>query len=175
MTVEDLKTILRNHYESGELASHDPYTNGLKGNAEPYRPISVFRTYEAHVLQVRPWLPKELGEVIYVAMGMADLSVFLPFYAGLSRSPESWTKGSDQGEADSAYWKFRRVQTLAMTDYPKLAPIVKKTWADFEADAKVRQEAMEAKVLELFEVDRAKARRTRILQPRPHRRSGTHR
>ena len=60
-------------------------------------------------------------------------------------------------EADSAYWKFRRVQTLAMTDYPKLAPIVKKTWADFEADAKVRQEAMEAKVLELYEVDRAKA------------------
>ena len=153
VTVEDAKAMMRDHFEGTE---HDPYSKGLRGD-EPWRPISVFRTYEAHVLQVRPWLPKELGEVIYVAMGMADLSVFLPFYAGLSRSPESWTKGTDQGEADSAYWKFRRVQTLAMTDYPKLAPIVKKTWADFEADAKVRQEAMEAKVLELYEVDRAKA------------------
>lgn len=153
VTVEDAKAMMRDHFEGTE---HDPYSKGLRGD-EPWRPISVFRTYEAHILQVRPWLPKELGEVIYVAMGMADLSVFLPFYAGLSRSPESWTKGTDQGEADSAYWKFRRVQTLAMTDYPKLAPIVKKTWADFEADAKVRQEAMEAKVLELFEVDRAKA------------------
>lgn len=153
VTVEDAKAMMRDHFEGTE---HDPYSKGLRGD-EPWRPISVFRTYEAHVLQVRPWLPKELGEVIYVAMGMADLSVFLPFYAGLSHSPESWTKGTDQGEADSAYWKFRRVQTLAMTDYPKLAPIVKKTWADFEADAKVRQEAMEAKVLELYEVDRAKA------------------
>ena len=153
VTVEDAKAMMRDHFEGTE---HDPYSKGLRGD-EPWRPISVFRTYEAHVLQVRPWLPKELGEVIYVAMGMADLSVFLPFYAGLSRSPESWTKGTDQGEADSAYWKFRRVQTLAMTDYPKLAPIVKKTWADFEADANVRQEAMEAKVLELYEVDRAKA------------------
>ena len=153
VTVEDAKAMMRDHFEGTE---HDPYSKGLRGD-EPWRRISVFRTYEAHVLQVRPWLPKELGEVIYVAMGMADLSVFLPFYAGLSRSPESWTKGTDQGEADSAYWKFRRVQTLAMTDYPKLAPIVKKTWADFEADAKVRQEAMEAKVLELYEVDRAKA------------------
>ena len=88
VTVEDLKTILRNHYESGELASHDPYTNGLKGDAEPYRPISVFRTYESHVMQVRPWLPKAIGEVTYLAMGMADLSVYVPIYSGMSAYPK---------------------------------------------------------------------------------------
>ena len=87
---------MRDHFEGTE---HDPYSQGLRGD-EPWRPISVFRTYEAHVLQVRPWLPKELGEVIYVAMGMADLSVFLPFYAGLSRSSRHLgAKGSDQGDS----------------------------------------------------------------------------
>ena len=153
VTVEDAKAILRDHFEGTE---HDPYGVDLRGD-EPWRPISVFRTYEAHVLQVRPWLPKPIGEVLYVAMGMADLSVFIPFYAGLTHIPESWQKGTDQGEADSAYWKFRRVQTLAMTDYPKLAPIVKQTWAEFEAQAKLEQEAMEKNVLELYQSDKAAA------------------
>ena len=154
VTVEDAKAMMRDHFEGTE---HDPYSKGLRGD-EPWRPISVFRTYEAHVLQVRPWLPKELGEVIYVAMGMADLSVFLPFYAGLSRSPESWTKGSDQGEADSAYWKFRRLQTLAMTDYPKLAPIVHEAFAAFEAETSAAQQRMEEEYLALKATSEAAAR-----------------
>ena len=68
MTLDDVKAVLRNHYEG---TSHDPYTNGLNGK-EPWRPVSVFRTYEAHVMQVRPWLPKEIGETTYIGLGMAD-------------------------------------------------------------------------------------------------------
>lgn len=71
--------MLRNHFEGTE---HDPYTNGLNGK-EPWRPISVFRTYEAHVMQVRPELPQEIGEVTYVGLGMADLTAFVPYYSGL--------------------------------------------------------------------------------------------
>ena len=54
ITVDDLKFCLRNHYEGTD---HDPYSNGLNGN-EPWRPISVFRTYEAHILQV-PTCPRK--------------------------------------------------------------------------------------------------------------------
>ncbi|MDO5531453.1 C69 family dipeptidase [Sutterella sp.] len=155
VTVADARAVMREHYEGTE---HDPYGHGLRGD-EPWRSISVFRTYEAHVLHVRPWLPKEIGEVLHVAMGMADLSVFLPFYAGLSRVPESWTKGTDQGEADSAYWKFRRVQTLAMTDYPKLAPIVKEAYAAYEAKTDAEAPAMEAEYLDLIGKDAAAAQK----------------
>lgn len=72
VSVEDAKAMLRNHFDGTE---HDPYTNGLNGN-EPWRPISVFRTYESHVMQVRPELPQEIGEVTYVGLGMADLTAF---------------------------------------------------------------------------------------------------
>ena len=51
LTVDDMKTMLRNHYEGTD---HDPYSPVLNGN-EPWRPISVFRTYESHVMHVRPW------------------------------------------------------------------------------------------------------------------------
>lgn len=87
---------MRNHFESGELQSHDPYTKGLRGD-EPYRPVSVFRTYESHVMQVRPWLPRAIGEVTYLAMGMADLSVYFPVYSGVSAYPEHFGMGTDQG------------------------------------------------------------------------------
>lgn len=157
VTVEDLKTILRNHYESGELASHDPYTNGLKGDAEPYRPISVFRTYESHVMQVRPWLPKAIGEVTYLAMGMADLSVYVPIYSGMSAYPKHWGEGTDKADSSSLYWKFRKLQTLVMTDYPKLAPIVTKAYADFEKDLAKRQAAFEAEYVKTVKTDPKKA------------------
>ncbi|EJX03165.1 peptidase family C69, partial [gut metagenome] len=74
--IEDLFACMRDHFEG---TTHDPYTEVLNGS-EPWRPISVFRTYESHVAQVRPWLPKEIGCLTYVAFGMADLSVYLPFY-----------------------------------------------------------------------------------------------
>lgn len=152
VTLDDLKAILRNHYEAGELQSHDPYTKGLRGD-EPFRPISVFRTYESHVMQVRPWLPKAIGEVQYVAMGMADLSVYVPYYQGLSAYPAHYGMGTDKADDESLYWKYRKLQTLVMTDYPKLAPVVKKAYAEFEAQTAERQKAFEAEYLEKAKTD----------------------
>lgn len=114
--------MLRNHFDGTE---HDPYTNGLNGN-EPWRPISVFRTYESHVMQVRPELPQEIGEVTYVGLGMADLTAFVPYYSGLKAYPQHYAIGTDKADNDSIYWKYRKLQTLVMTDYPQFAPIVKK-------------------------------------------------
>ena len=159
VTVEDLKAIMRNHYESGELAPHDPYTNGLKGDAESFRPISVFRTYESHLMQVRPWLPQAIGNVTYLAMGMADLSVYVPVYSGMSAYPEHWAMGTDKADSKSLYWKFRKLQTLVMTDYPKLAPVVKKAYAAFEADLAKRQAAFEAEYVKLVKTDAAAAQK----------------
>lgn len=81
LSLEDAKRVMRDHFDGSE---HDPYSHGLNGN-EPWRPVSVFRTYEAHVMQVRPWLPRAIGDVIYIAFGMADLSCFMPFYQGLEQ------------------------------------------------------------------------------------------
>ena len=153
ITVDDLKFCLRNHYEGTD---HDPYSNGLNGN-EPWRPISVFRTYEAHILQVRPNMPKEIGCVIYIAFGMADLSCFMPFYQGLKSVPLHFGMGTDHADSVSLYWKFRKLQTLAMTDYLKLAPIVKKAFADHETQIAARMQVFEAAYTELAATDKKAA------------------
>ena len=149
LTVDDMKTMLRNHYEGTD---HDPYSPVLNGN-EPWRPISVFRTYESHIMQVRPWLPQAIGCLIHLAFGMADLSVYLPFYQGLEAVPQHYGCGTDHCDRRSVYWKFRRLQTLVMTDYAGLAPMVKTAFAKFEADLAPRMAAFEAEFVKLHAED----------------------
>ncbi|WIF73549.1 C69 family dipeptidase [Proteus vulgaris] len=153
VSVEEAKAMLRNHFEGTE---HDPYTNGLNGK-EPWRPISVFRTYEAHVMQVRPELPQEIGEVTYVGLGMADLTAFVPYYSGLKAYPQHYGIGTNKADSDSIYWKYRKLQTLVMTDYPKLAPIVKKAYQEWEEKTALEQKEMEAKYLAMVKTNKVGA------------------
>lgn len=145
VTLTELRTAFRFHYDNTE---HDPYLNS--NPKEPYRPVSIFRTTQTHLLQVRPELPQAIGCVNYVAMGMADLGVFLPLYQGITSYPEAYTKGNGKSSADSAYWKFRKIMVLGMTNYNKYAPIIKEAYAKFEAETDQRQREMEEEYLRIY-------------------------
>jgi dipeptidase len=156
ITPQDLMAVMRDHYEG---TPHDPYAGSKLRGDEPWRPVSVFRTYEAHVLQVRPGLPRELGCVLFMAFGMADLSVFVPYYQGLDEQPLNYRLGNAECDPLSAYWKYRRLQTLVMTNYDALAPRVKEAFADFEKRTEIRRRAMEAEYLEVVKTDAKEAHR----------------
>ena len=145
VTLTELRTAFRFHYDNTE---HDPYLNS--NPKEPYRPVSIFRTTQTHLLQVRPELPQTIGCVNYVAMGMADLGVFLPLYQGITSYPEAYTKGNGESSDDSAYWKFRKIMVLGMTNYNKYAPIIKEAYAKFEAETDQRQREMEEEYLRIY-------------------------
>ena len=145
VTLTELRTAFRFHYDNTE---HDPYLNS--NPKEPYRPVSIFRTTQTHLLQVRPELPQAIGCVNYVAMGMADLGVFLPLYQGITSYPEAYTKGNGESSADSAYWKFRKIMVLGMTNYNKYAPIIKEAYANFEAETDQRQREREEEYLRIY-------------------------
>ncbi len=145
VTLTELRTAFRFHYDNTE---HDPYLNS--NPKEPYRPVSIFRTTQTHLLQVRPELPQAIGCVNYVAMGMADLGVFLPLYQGITSYPEAYTKGNGESSDDSAYWKFRKIMVLGMTNYNKYAPVIKEVYAKFEAETDQRQREMEEEYLRIY-------------------------
>ena len=145
VTLTELRTAFRFHYDNTE---HDPYLNS--NPKEPYRPVSIFRTTQTHLLQVRPELPQAIGSVNYVAMGMADLGVFLPLYQGITSYPEAYTKGNGESSDDSAYWKFRKIMVLGMTNYNKYAPVIKEAYAKFEAETDQRQREMEEEYLRIY-------------------------
>ena len=156
LAVDDMKALLRNHFDGQWF---DPYSNGLKTDTP--RPISVFRTYESHVMQVRPELPRAIGEVTYLAMGMSALSCYVPFYHGLSKIPAEYGQGTDKADDTSAYWKYRKLQTLVITDFPNLAPIVTSAYRAWEAEAAKKMAAFEKDYVELVKKD-PKAAQTKL-------------
>ena len=111
-------------------------------------------------MQVRPWMPREIGSVIYVAMGMPNLSVYVPYYHGLDAYPAQYGMGTNEaggGTRSIVYWKYRKLQTLVMTDYVKLAPIVEKAYHEFEAQTAQKQKAFEDQYLKTYKKDAKKA------------------
>lgn len=152
ITLTKMRTAFRFHYDNTE---HDPYLHS--NPKEVYRPVSIFRTTQTHLLTIRPELPQAIGCVDYVANGMADLGVFLPLYQGVTSYPEAYTKGTDKSSADSAYWIFRKVMALGMTNYNKYAPIIKETYAKFEAETDQRQREMEEEYLRIYKTQPLRA------------------
>ena len=73
LTVWDVADGLRDHYQG---TSNDPYQT--RNPTAPYRPMAVLRTAHSHLLQQRPDLPKDIGTVLYLALGMEDLAPYLP-------------------------------------------------------------------------------------------------
>lgn len=143
--IKELRRAFRFHYDNTE---HDPYLHS--NGKEPWRPVSIFRTTQTHLMQVRSWLPKEIGCITYVANGMADLGVFLPIYQGVKSFPQAYSIGNSYCDDESAYWRFRKVMTLGMTNYNAYAPVIKEAYARLEAENDQRQKEFEARYLEIY-------------------------
>ena len=152
ISIADMRRAFRFHYDNTD---HDPYLHS--NPKEPYRPVSIFRTTQTHLLQVRPELPSAIGCITYVAEGMADLGVFLPLYEGVRSFPKAYRIGDGHSSKDSAYWIFRKVMTLGMVNYNEYAPLIKETYARFEAETDQRQKEMEAEYLKLYQQQPMKA------------------
>nr|WP_315552830.1 C69 family dipeptidase [Segatella oris] len=145
ISLQTLRKAFRFHYDG---TAHDPYLHN--NGKEPYRPVSIFRTTQTHIIQVRPNLPQSIGHITYVALGMADLGVFLPLYQGVKRVPEAYTRGRGKADHESAYWKFRKVMTLGMVNYNAYAPIIKDRYAQLEIENDRLQHDFEAQYLVVY-------------------------
>ena len=152
ISLSDLRTAFRFHYNDTE---HDPYLHN--NGKEPYRPVSIYRTTQTHILQVRNELPQSIGCLSYVALGMADLGVFLPLYQGVKSYPHQYSIGNNNSDRDSAYWKFRKVMTLGMVNYNAYAPVIHEVYSKLEAENDQRQKEMEAEYLKLYKTEPMKA------------------
>lgn len=153
LTISDIRRVFRFHYQGTE---HDPYLHN--NPKESYRPISIFRTVQTHILQVRTELPAEIGEVNYVNLGMATLGVFIPFYQGMESYLKEYTVGNNHCSNNSAYWKFRKVQTLGMINFNKYAPIIQKAYLTWEYETDQRQREMEFEYLQIVKNQPFKSR-----------------
>ncbi len=149
LTVQDVAEGLRNRYQG---TPHDPYVN--QNPKEPYRPISVMRASLSHITQTRTDLPSDIAVVQYIALGMPDLGVYVPFYKGLTSLPAAYQGATGQIDDRSMFWRSRKMQALVLQDYARLTPVAHQEIAALEKEFAARQSAMEVQYLALWQQDR---------------------
>ena len=132
--VDDVAYLLSSHFEGTEF---DPLgSDGTESTRTRYRAMSLSRTQEGHILQLRPDLPAERAGIHWAAMATTAFSPFVPFYANASTGHAAWEKADGRPAADSAYWLLRTLGMLAETRYALTAS----TMGDFLATC--RQKAL---------------------------------
>lgn len=117
--LDDLKYVLGSHFQN---TPYDPLGKAPEKNK--FRPISLAKTQESHLLQLRPNLPVEIAGLHWVAMGVTAQSVFVPVYAGSTDVHPAYKAGQKTYSSDSAYWVYKLLGVLVDPHYAQSGPKV---------------------------------------------------
>ncbi len=142
LSVQDAEAFLSSHYQG---TKYDPL--GHTKERHRFRPVSLAKTQESHVLQIRPDVPKEISGIHWLAMGVAAQSTYVPFFSGITTTPDEYHRGKHLYQTDSAYWIFKLAGILVDAHYPEFSPELKRVQKQLQihylnsihhADAKIK-------------------------------------
>lgn len=140
ITLEEVQQVLSSHYQG---TVYDPL--GHEGTDEQkhfFRPISLNRTQNSHVLQVKPDLPEAASTILWLCFGIPSFTPYVPFFGNAADMDPSYANTPMKMEVDfkSAYWMYRGLSMLveshlsqftkADDDYLKDARQYFYTWID---------------------------------------------
>ena len=120
--VDDVAQFLSSHYEGTPF---DPLgSEGDERSRTRYRAVSLSRTQEGHILQIRPNLPPERAGIHWLALATTAFSPFVPFFANASAAHPAWENAALRPDPDSAYWLLRTLGMLSESRWPQTARVV---------------------------------------------------
>lgn len=174
LTPIDIMGIMRDHYEGTELAFErgTPHRN-------PARTICTYRTHRATVVHQRPWLPPDIGTVVWRALGPPCSSGFVPWYLGARDVPQAFRNAPEslsttarnlldfqfappeevvELDRESAACVFGLLGGLVDADHAVLHDSVRGRWAAFEQRAVEMLPTIDAAASALHRTDPASAR-----------------
>lgn len=176
LSVQDVENSMRDHYEGTPMAidSTDmgggiwqmPYrptpleftVNGKKYFNE--RPTSTQQTGFSYVAQLRSWLPREIGGILWFGNDDGNMVAYVPIYCGSTKQPECFnTPGADATHFSmkNAYWVCNWVSNMVYPRYSMMFGSLKAVRDSLEQSYFAAQPAVEAKAQELYKTDPAQA------------------
>ena len=176
MTVKDVAKILRSHSEGSPF---DTFKNSRSGSPHLTRSagsICSKGTQEGAVYQLRSWLPKEVGCLVWRTTAAPCSNVLTPWYLGITETPEVYYKAGDIEEQlkvanhfnypeekfiydpEFAFDVFNTLENLVDLNYRKAIKVVRSVWEPFEKTQFDLQSAVEETALNLLKKDKALAR-----------------
>lgn len=176
LSVADVENGMRDHYEGTALALDTTSIGG--GIYEmPYRPtpltftvdgkqyfnerpISTQQTAFTFVSQLRSWLPREIGGVLWFGNDDANMVAYTPVYCGNTVQPACYnTKGADAVtfSSDNAFWLCNMVSNMVYPRYSQLFSELKAVRDSLETSYFANQASIEKQAADLYQTDKAAA------------------
>lgn len=176
LSVADVENGMRDHYEGTALALDTTSIGG--GIYEmPYRPtpltftvdgkqyfnerpISTQQTAFTFVSQLRSWLPREIGGVLWFGNDDANMVAYTPVYCGNTVQPACYnTKGADAVtfSSDNAFWLCNMVSNMVYPRYSQLFPELKAVRDSLETSYFANQASIEKQAADLYQTDKVAA------------------
>lgn len=176
LSVADVENGMRDHYEGTALALD---TTSIGGGVYemPYRPtpltftvdgkqyfnerpISTQQTAFTFVSQLRSWLPREIGGVLWFGNDDANMVAYTPVYCGNTVQPACYnTNGADAVtfSSDNAFWLCNMVSNMVYPRYSQLFPELKAVRDSLETSYFANQTSIEKQAADLYKTDKAAA------------------
>jgi dipeptidase len=124
------------------------------------RCIARYYCTYATVIQVRGWLPNEIGGLVWFGYDNPAMLSYAPIYIGIEKVPESYKICGRPGfNRDCAWWAFNRVADLSAQKWGHMRHDVAKVWKAFEEEAFAKQKEIEEEALALYKKNPKKARK----------------
>lgn len=176
LSVADVENGMRDHYEGTALAL-DTTSIGSGIYEMPYRPtpltftvdgkqyfnerpISTQQTAFTFVSQLRSWLPREIGGVLWFGNDDANMVAYTPVYCGNTVQPACYnTKGADAVtfSSDNAFWLCNMVSNMVYPRYSQLFPELKAVRDSLETSYFANQTSIEKQAADFYLTDKAAA------------------
>jgi dipeptidase len=129
--------------------------NTLKPGTVPNkRLIPVPQCGYSTVIQVRDWLPNEVGGVVWFSYDNPAQSPRIPVFAGVTSLPKSFAIcGQAKFRLDAASWAFRRANKLAQVKWGMTKEYINNGVAQFEKKAFAELPNLEERVKDILSDD----------------------
>jgi dipeptidase len=116
------------------------------------RTIARWYTMYATIIQLRNWLPDEIGGVEWLAMDNVSSSIYVPIYGSVTDLPMQYkTPGRVNGYTlNSAWWIFNRLGTLTAQRWGDMHKDVDAVWNPMEKDFIQKQKQIDEEALKLY-------------------------
>jgi len=127
------------------------------GTVERRRTIAISACSYSQVIQLRDWLPDEVGGVAWFSFDNPGTSPRIPIFSGATELPKSFAIGGQHRyRNDSACWSFRRANRLATVKWGQAREYIEKAVMDLENKAFDELPAIEKKAQELLNGENGK-------------------
>lgn len=176
VSVQDVMACMRDHYENTPLALDSSSVGGgvwempyrptplrFKVDGKNYfneRPVSTQQTAFSYVAQLRSWLPREVGGVLWFGNDDGNMVAYTPIYCGNTTQPECYNTPGADGVTFSdknAFWVCNWVSNMVYPRYNQMFPTLKEVRDSLENSYFANQLAIEKQAVALYNTDKAKA------------------